>query len=250
MLETSLYDNQVSDIVDAQNGNETAMEKLININNGLIWSIVKRFKDRGFETEDLYQIAVIGFIKSIKKFDTSFDVKLSTYAVPYILGELKRYMQTDGPIKISRAIKELLYKISEIEREYAKQGKEISIEKMAKELGVSKEEVVMALESKSPVNSIYESEAGAEDDGLSIIDTISNNTDEQTIITNKLTITELINNLNEREKQVILLRYFRGQTQTEVAKVMGVNQVQISRIEKKVLNAMKRKLTDNNAITA
>ena len=250
MLETSLYDNQVSDIVDAQNGNETAMEKLININNGLIWSIVKRFKDRGFETEDLYQIAVIGFIKSIKKFDTSFDVKLSTYAVPYILGELKRYMQTDGPIKISRTIKELLYKISEVEKEYTKQGKEISIEEMSKEVGVSKEDVIMALESKTPVNSIYESEAGAEEDGLSIIDTISNNTDEQTIITNKLTITELINNLNEREKQVILLRYFRGQTQTEVAKIMGVNQVQISRIEKKVLNALKRKLTDNNAITA
>lgn len=250
MLETSLYDNQVSDIVDAQNGNETAMEKLININNGLIWGIVKRFKDRGFETEDLYQIAVIGFIKSIKKFDTSFDVKLSTYAVPYILGELKRYMQTDGPIKISRTIKELLYKISEVEKEYTKQGKEISIEEMSKEVGVSKEDVIMALESKTPVNSIYESEAGAEEDGLSIIDTISNNTDEQTIITNKLTITELINNLNEREKQVILLRYFRGQTQTEVAKIMGVNQVQISRIEKKVLNAMKRKLTDNNAITA
>ena len=250
MLETSLYDNQVSDIVDAQNGNETAMEKLININNGLIWSIVKRFKDRGFETEDLYQIAVIGFIKSIKKFDTSFDVKLSTYAVPYILGELKRYMQTDGPIKISRTIKELLYKISEVEKEYTKQGKEISIEEMAKEVGVSKEEVIMALESKTPVNSIYENELGDEDDGISIIDTISNNTDEQTIITNKLAITELINNLNEREKQVILLRYFRGQTQTEVAKIMGVNQVQISRIEKKVLNAMKRKLTDNNAITA
>lgn len=250
MLETSLYDNQVSDIVDAQNGVESAMEKLININNGLIWSIVKRFKDRGFETEDLYQIAVIGFIKSIKKFDTSFDVKLSTYAVPYILGELKRYMQTDGPIKISRTIKELLYKISEVEKEYTKQGKEISIEEMSKEVGVSKEEVIMALESRAPVNSIYENESGDEDDGISIIDTISNNTDEQTIITNKLAITELINNLNEREKQVILLRYFRGQTQTEVAKIMGVNQVQISRIEKKVLNAMKRKLTDNNAITA
>lgn len=250
MLETSLYDNQVSDIVDAQNGVESAMEKLININNGLIWSIVKRFKDRGFETEDLYQIAVIGFIKSIKKFDTSFDVRLSTYAVPYILGELKRYMQTDGPIKISRTIKELLYKISEVEKEYTKQGKEISIEEMSKEVGVSKEDVIMALESKTPVNSIYESELGDEDDGISIIDTISNNTDEQTIITNKLAITELINNLNEREKQVILLRYFRGQTQTEVAKIMGVNQVQISRIEKKVLNAMKKKLTDNNAITA
>ena len=147
MLEVNLYENQVSDIVEAQNGDKAAMEKLINVNNGLIWSIVKRFKDRGYETEDLYQIAVIGFIKSIKKFDTSFEVKLSTYAVPYILGELKRYTQTEGPIKISRTIKELQYKISEIEKEYLKRGKEISIEELVKETGVSKEEIIIALES-------------------------------------------------------------------------------------------------------
>ena len=147
MQEVSIYDNQVPDIVDAQNGSKASLEKLILNNNGLIWSIVKRFKDRGYEIEDLYQIAVIGFIKSIKKFDTSFDVKLSTYAVPYILGEIKRYIQTEGPIKISRSIKELLYKISEIQKEYLKRGKEITIEELAKEVNLSKEEVIIALES-------------------------------------------------------------------------------------------------------
>ena len=248
MLEPSLYENQVSDIIEAQNGDKSAMEKLINNNNGLIWSIVKRFIDRGYETEDLYQIAVIGFMRAIKKFDTSFEVKLSTYAVPYILGDLRRYMQTEGPIKISRSIKELLYKISELEKEYLKKEKEASIEEIANEIGVSKEDIVMALESKKPVNSIYENES--DEEGLSLMDKISTNVDEQTLIANKLTISELIENLEEKEKQIILLRYFRGKTQTEVAKVMGVNQVQISRIEKRVLELMKRKLTDNSAITA
>ena len=223
MLEPSLYENQVSDIIEAQNGDKSAMEKLINNNNGLIWSIVKRFIDRGYETEDLYQIAVIGFMRAIKKFDTSFEVKLSTYAVPYILGDLRRYMQTEGPIKISRSIKELLYKISELEKEYLKKGKEASIEEIANEIGVSKEDIVMALESKKPVNSIYENES--DEEGLSLMDKISTNVDEQTLIANKLTISELIENLEEKEKQIILLRYFRGKTQTEVAKVMGVNQV-------------------------
>ena len=248
MLEPSLYENQVSDIIEAQNGDKAAMEKLINNNNGLIWSIVKRFIDRGYETEDLYQIAVIGFMRAIKKFDTSFEVKLSTYAVPYILGDLRRYMQTEGPIKISRSVKELLYKISELEKEYSKKGKEVSIEEIASEIGVSKEDIVMALESKKPVDSIYDGEK--DEDGLSLMDKISTNVDEQTLIANKLTISELIENLEEREKQIILLRYFRGKTQTEVAKVMGVNQVQISRIEKRVLELMKRKLTDDSAITA
>ena len=249
MQETSLYENQVEDIVEAQNGDKSAMEKLINTNNGLIWSIVKRFLDRGHETDDLYQIAVMGFMKAIKKFDTSFEVKLSTYAVPYILGELRRYVQTEGPIKISRSIKELLYKISEVEKEYLKQGKEISIEEIAKETGVSKEEIVVALESKTPVNSIYESESNDED-GINIIDKISTGIDEQNLVTNKIAILDLINNLKEREKQVILLRYYRGKTQTEIANIMNINQVQVSRIERKVLDLMKRKLTDDDVITA
>lgn len=250
MLEISMYENQVSDIVEAQNGDKSAMEKLITVNNGLIWSIVKRFKDRGYEIEDLYQIAVIGFIKSIKKFDTSFEVKLSTYAVPYILGELKRYTQTEGPVKISRTIKELQYKISEIQKEYLKKGRDISIEELAKETGVSKEEIIVALESKVTVSSIYEGENNGEEDGMSIIEKVGNGVDEQTLITNKIAISELINGLNEREKQIILLRYFRGKTQTEVGKIMGINQVQISRIERKILNLMKEKLEGTSEVIA
>ncbi len=247
MQEVSIYDNQVPDIVDAQNGSKASLEKLILNNNGLIWSIVKRFKDRGYEIEDLYQIAVIGFIKSIKKFDTSFDVKLSTYAVPYILGEIKRYIQTEGPIKISRSIKELLYKISEIQKEYLKRGKEITIEELAKEVNLSKEEVIIALESTRKVNSIYETD---DENDMELIEKIDSGVDEQNKVVNKMVILELMGTLTDREKQIILLRYFRGKTQSEVAKIVGVNQVQISRIEKKVLESMRKKLTDNNQVTA
>lgn len=249
MQENSLYDNQRENITSAQNGDKSAMEELINVNNGLIWSIVKRFKDRGYELEDLYQIAVMGFMKAIQKFDVSFEVRLSTYAVPYILGEIRRYIQTDGPIKISRTIKELLYKISEVEKEYLKRGKDITIEEIAKEVGVSREEVIVALESKRPVNSIYENESNDED-GVNLIDKISSGVDEQNMITNRITLSEMIKNLDERERQVILLRYFRGKTQSEVAKIIGVNQVQVSRIERKVLDSMKRKLVDKDVITA
>ena len=247
MQEVSIYDNQVPDIVDAQNGSKASLEKLILNNNGLIWSIVKRFKDRGYEIEDLYQIAVIGFIKSIKKFDTSFDVKLSTYAVPYILGEIKRYIQTEGPIKISRSIKELLYKISEIQKEYLKRGKEITIEELAKEVNLPKEEVIIALESTRKVDSIYETD---DENDMELIEKIDSGVDEQNKVVNKMVILELMGTLTDREKQIILLRYFRGKTQSEVAKIVGVNQVQISRIEKKVLESMRKKLTDNNQVTA
>lgn len=247
MQEISIYDNQVPDIVDAQKGNKASLEKLILNNNGLIWSIVKRFKDRGYEIEDLYQIAVIGFIKSIKKFDTSFDVKLSTYAVPYILGEIKRYIQQDGPIKISRSIKELLYKISEIQKEYLKRGKEITIEELAKEVNLSKEDVVIALESTRKVNSIYETD---DDNDMELIEKIDSGEDEQNKIINKMVILDLMNSLADKEKKIIILRYFRGETQSEVAKIVGVNQVQISRIEKRVLENMRKKLSDNNQVTA
>jgi len=129
------YDNRVEDILKAQNGDNDALEKLIEDNKGLIWSIVKRFCGRGFETEDLYQIANLGFIKCIKKFDTNFEVRLSTYAVPYILGEIKRYIQEDGPIKVSRALKELNSKIALIQKEHIrKTGQDMKIEEIAKEL--------------------------------------------------------------------------------------------------------------------
>ncbi len=241
MLENSLYENKIEDIEEAQNGSKSAMERLIKDNNGLIWSIVKRFRNRGYEIDDLYQIAAMGFMKAIKKFDTSFDVRLSTYAVPYILGEIRRYIQTEGPIKISRSIKDLGYKISELQKEYIREGKELTIEEMAKELGAEKEEIVAAMESKMPINSIYEEE-GSDGDGINIEDKISTGIDEQNMIINKVAIMDLLEKLDDKEKQVILLRYYRGKTQTEVSKIMNVNQVQVSRIERRALEIMRRRL--------
>lgn len=236
------FNNDLRDIIKAQNGNEDIMEQLIEKNKGLIWSIIRRFKDRGVETDDLYQIGVLGFIKSIKKFDTTFDVKLSTYAVPYIMGEVKRHIRDDGPIKISRSIKDLGKKAMEIQREHLrKTGQDISIVEVAKKLRISKEEIAFALDSFNPVESIYNSTTDQED-GPTLIDTISSNIDEQSEIVNKLSLEQLIENLNGEEKQIIMLRYYKGRTQSEVAKILKTSQVQISRIEKRILEKMKVKL--------
>ena len=236
------FNNDLRDIIKAQNGNEDIMEQLIEKNKGLIWSIIRRFKDRGVETDDLYQIGVLGFIKSIKKFDTTFDVKLSTYAVPYIMGEVKRHIRDDGPIKISRSIKDLGKKAMEIQREHLrKTGQDISIVEVAKKLRVSKEEIAFALDSFNPVESIYNSTTDQED-GPTLIDTISSNIDEQSEIVNKLSLEQLIENLNGEEKQIIMLRYYKGRTQSEVAKILKTSQVQFSRIEKRILEKMKVKL--------
>lgn len=238
-----VYENKIKDIVDAQNGNQEMMTKLVEENNGLIWSIVKRFKDRGYELEDLYQIGSIGFIKSIQRFDTSFDVKLSTYAVPYILGEIKRFIRDDGSIKVSRSIKELAMKIREIQNRYLKEkGEEITIMQIAKELKVSKEEVAVALDSLRPTVSIYEDSYSNEEGGISFLDTLSTGVDEAEQLSNKLAIKQMIGNLEKREKEIILLRYYKNKTQMEVAKILGISQVQVSRIEKKILSAMKLKL--------
>lgn len=240
-----MYENCKEDIISAQNGDKEAMAKLIKENNGLIWSIVKRFGNRGYELEDLYQIGSIGFIKSIKRFDTNLEVKLSTYAVPYILGEIKRFIRDDGPIKVSRSIKELVVKISELQKEYiAKKGKDISINTIAKELNVSKEEIAMALDSVRPVESIYESQ-NSEDDTY-MIDRIIQEKDETELLINKMTVKEMIKGLKEDEREIILLRYYKEKTQMQVAKILGISQVQVSRIEKKILGMMKNKLAGSS----
>ena len=236
------YDNNIKDIIAAQSGNEKAMEKLINSNKGLIWSIVNRFKDRGYEVEDLYQIAMIGFIKCIKKFDSTYEVRLSTYAVPYILGEIKRFIRDDGAIKVSRTIKELSAKIGQIQKEYiTKKGEEITVEELARELKVEKEEIVVALESQRTVESI-DKNVYDDENGEGKISKISNQKDETTILLNKLCVEELINNLETRDKKIILLRYYKRKTQAEVAKMLGITQVQVSRLEKRILSEMKEKI--------
>ncbi len=219
------------------------MTKLVEINKGLIWNIVKRFSGRGYEVEDIYQIGCMGFIKAIKRFDTSFEVQVSTYAVPYILGEIKRFIRDDGIVKVSRSTKELAMKILELQKEYLnKTGEEISITTISKTLKVPKEEITYALDSLRPVSSIYE-ETSSGDDSRTIIDKIGTGKDEAGGVVNKIAIKQLIDNLNTREKEIILLRFYKEKTQSEVAKVLGITQVQVSRIEKKVLNSMKLKLT-------
>lgn len=213
----------------------------------MIWSIVKRFNGRGYELEDLYQIGCVGFIKSIKRFDLNFDVKLSTYAVPYMIGEIKRFIRDDGPVKVSRSIKELSIKIKELQKEYFyKKGEEITINQIAKELKTSREDIVLAMESANNVESIEGSTYTNQKDGnsISLIETLSNNYNEEEIVTNKLVINQLIENLEERDKEIILLRFYKEKTQAQVAKILGITQVQVSRIERKILGNMRNKLIE------
>lgn len=240
-----MYENDAKTIKKAQEGDKFELERLIRQNNGLIWSIVKRFYGRGYEAEDLYQIGCMGFIKSIKRFDTTFEVKLSTYCVPYILGEIKRFIRDDGPIKISRSIKDLAIKIKELQKEHSKKGKDISIEQIAKELKLSKEDIIFAMESSNTVESFEANimkDSSSDDKKISLIDRIATDKNEEEVITNKLVLQDIIEKLENKEKEVILLRFFKEKTQTEVAKILGITQVQVSRIERKTLARMKQKL--------
>lgn len=234
-----MYENSTKEIIKAQNNEEGAMNNIVIKNSGLIWSIVKRFCGRGYDAEELYQIGCIGFIKAIKRFDTSFEVKMSTYAVPYILGEIKRFLRDDNPIKVSRSVKELSIKIKQIQQEYlAKTGEEINVHQIAKILNTTKEEIAIAIDYTNPIESIDEV---VEDEQIKI-EKINIGKDESTQIVERIALKEAIEKLDVREKQIIILRYFRDKTQSQVAKIIGITQVQVSRIEKKILNSMREKL--------
>ncbi len=238
-----MYEIETKDIINAQEGLEEAMSKIVQNNSGLIWSIVNRFANRGYPKEDLYQIGCIGLIKAIKRFDVSYNVKITTYSVPYIIGEIKRFIRDDGPIKISRSIKELWVKINEIQRQAMNEkGEELSILELAEKLKVEKEDIVVALEAGRKLESIDEELYDEENKGESKVSRITSNKDEASGIVDKICVKELISDLEERERRIIILRYFRDKTQTEVAKMLGITQVQVSRIEKKILLQMRRKI--------
>lgn len=239
-----MFDTDVELILKAKNGNKQAMSKIIDENLGLVWNIVKRFSGRGHEPDDLFQIGCMGFVKAIQRFSPEFDVKLSTYVFPVIMGEIKRFLRDDGPIKVSRSLKELYVKIKQFEDSYInKNGNNPSIEEISKELKVSKEDIIMALDSARKPDSIYESTtSGAEDKALNLIDKLSNEKDETEEIVDKMVIKKLINELDDRDRQIIMLRYFKCKTQSEVAKILGTSQVQVSRLEKRILGSMKSKM--------
>ena len=184
-----MYENTVGEILKAQQ-DKNELGKIVENNSGLVWSIVRRFKGRGYENEDLYQIGTIGLIKAIKHFNPEYEVKLSTYAVTYIIGEIKKFIRDDGIIKVSRSIKELCVKIKDIENRSMKEGKNVTIEEIARELKVEKEEVALAIDSMKQVESIYQEDSN--DSKLSIIDKVSSDKDETEITVNRIFIKELL----------------------------------------------------------
>ena len=246
-----MYENTYEKIAKAQSGDEEAMASLVKNNLGLVYNIAKRFSGRGYELEDLNQIGALGLIKSIKKFDTSFDVQLSTYSVPFIMGEIKRYIRDDGKIKVSRSIKELGAKINQIQKEYyLKNGQDIKIEQIAEVLKVPKEDIALAIDANSSaiVTSINEPVYSKDSSKtLNVEDIIPDTKNQEAMINDKLTVNKLIEELQPQEKQIVMMRYYKGSTQTEVAKTLGISQVQVSRIEKRILYSMKQKLQSDTA---
>lgn len=226
----------------AKNGDDYAKEQLIKNNVPLVKSIINRFKGKGVEYDDLYQIGCIGFLKAINNFDEKFGVKFSTYAVPMIAGEIKRFLRDDGSIKVSRAIKTLWIKIKKYIDEYLKTHDDMpTIQHLSKEFEVDEADIVYAMDSSKTLVSLNAQFDEGSSNSQSVIDKIVVD-DKSEQMLDKILLKEAINNLGEREKKIVLLRYFRGKTQSEVADVLGVSQVQISRIESKILQELKNKL--------
>ena len=230
------YEDNLQLIPLAKEGNTEALNKLIEVNLPLVTSISKKFTNRGYEYEDIYQIGCMGLVKSIKNFDEKYNVKFSTYAVPMIIGEIKRFLRDDGMIKVSRNVKSLAKKLHfDKEALTKKLNREPTIEELAQFSGMDKEEILFALESSASMQYLYE--VIHQDDGspVLLIDKLSENAIEDKNITEKLALKEALRNLDTKSRQIIVLRYFKDKTQIQVAKMLGISQVQVSRIEKKVL---------------
>lgn len=237
--------NNIELIEKAKNGDRDAQTQLVQNNVGLVWSIVKRFQNRGYEADDLFQIGCIGLIKAIQKFDSSYEVKFSTYAVPMIIGEIKRFIRDDGIIKVSRSLKEMSNKIRVTKEHLTKQmGREPSINELSDYLNITTEELVMAIESSYSPESLYATIGEGDSSPTYLIDRIDGESNESDIeLTDKIALRQIIDTLKPRERQIIILRYFKEMTQVKIAEMLGISQVQVSRIEKKILRDLRRKIT-------
>lgn len=223
----------------AHQGDKLARDKILIENTGLIWSIVRRFLNRGHEGEDLFQIGCIGMLKAIDRFDTEFDVAFSTYAVPMIAGEIRRFIRDDGIVKISRKIKENQMKIMHQREIYINEKKqEPTIEELEKVCDLTKEEIVMAMDAQEMLSSI-DKEMYSKDSAYTLMDLAEDDTNIEETVLNKIMVQQLMDMLESKERKIINLRYFKNKTQSQVAKEMGMTQVQVSRLEKKILNSMR-----------
>ncbi|MFZ7130911.1 MAG: RNA polymerase sporulation sigma factor SigF [Eubacteriales bacterium] len=239
------HDQTIILILQAQDGDKEAKEILLKANIGLINSIVNKFMSRGYDRDDIFQIGSIGLIKAIENFDTSYDVKFSTYAVPMIMGEIKRFLRDDGLIKVNRNLKNIYKKIYYLkEKFYNNHNREPTLEEISKELGVEKEEVVMAMEACYTPDYLYEVIHHDDGNPVMLIDKIESDDRNEENILDKITLKEMISRLPMRERQIVIMRYFQDKTQNEIADILKISQVQVSRIEKKILFKLKENLNN------
>ncbi len=230
-------------ILMAQKGDKEAKDRLVRYNIGLVKSVLRGFTNRGYDVDDLFQIGSIGLLKAIDKFDLSYDVRFSTYAVPMIAGEIKRFLRDDGIIKVSRSLKQTANKVKYAQDNLSKTlGREPTIQEISEELKIDKEEIVMALESSYQPDYLYDIIYQNDGNPLYLIDKISLEEDNEKEIIDNILLKELLSQLKDRDRQVIVLRYFKDKTQVEVAKLLGISQVQVSRIEKRIIEDMKKML--------
>ena len=223
-------------ILRSQNQEQDAKEQLIRENSGLIWSVARRFSGRGVETDDLYQLGCLGFLKAVEGFDRNFGTQFSTYAVPKIAGEIRRFLRDDGTVKVSRSIKERAATVRIAQSHLTNQlGCEPTVEQLAAYTGLTPEEIAIAESATASVESIQQATG---EEGLSL-ENVLTDTESEDVMLERITLRQAIDALPEREAKVIRLRYFHALTQERVSKVLGVSQVQISRIEKKALGMLK-----------
>ena len=228
----------------SQEGDFTARDTIIAENTGLVWSVVKKFVGRGYEPEDLFQIGSIGLMKCIDKFDTGFGVKFSTYAVPMIMGEIKRFLRDDGMIKVSRPLKEMAMKAKYMQENLQHAtGKPPTMSELAAALETNVEELAYAMEAGSEVESLYTVVHQGDGSPVYLLDKLDQQgSDDDERMVDKIALREIIRGLAPKERQVIVMRYFQDKTQSQIARAIGVSQVQVSRIEKRVLETLRARL--------
>ena len=236
-------DHTIALIKRSHQGDERARAQLVEENVGLVWCVVKRFGGRGIEAEDLFQIGSIGLLKAIDKFEISYDVKFSTYAVPMISGEIKRFLRDDGMIKVSRSLKELAYKAMLCREELGRKwGREPAVGELAGELGVEPEELAAAMEANLEVESLQKTVYQKDGHEMSLMDKLAEQEGNEEQVLNRMLLADLLEHLEREERQLIYLRYFGNKTQSEVGKLLGISQVQVSRSERRILKRMREAL--------
>lgn len=236
-------DSTIALIEKSHGGDEKAREQLVKENTGLVWCVVKRFYGRGTEPEDLFQIGCIGLLKAIDKFDLNYEVRFSTYAVPMIAGEIKRFLRDDGMIKVSRSLKELAYKAYLEKEEYMRKcGKEPGIDELVARLNVEKEELALAIESGGEVESIHKPIYQKDGSEITLGDKLAEEESREEKVLDRLLLGQLLGELGCEERRLLYLRYFANKTQTEIGKELGISQVQVSRLEKKILRSLREKM--------